>query len=89
MCEESQSGKTASAIQEADVYDFPNQLSIIAEVEFVSKEKEQGSHFFGMTKFHDFSSKFPGIFFIIFKVWLPSGFEHKYANLLSSIWTKN
>ena len=29
----------------------------------------QGSHFFGLTKFHDFSrffSKFPGIFFIIF-----------------------
>ena len=41
--------------------------------------------------FHDFSrffSKFPGIFFIIFKVWFPSGFEYKYANLLSFIWTK-
>ena len=42
--------------------------------------------------FHDFSrflSKFPGIFSIIFKVWVPSGFEYKYANLLSFIWTKN
>ena len=42
--------------------------------------------------FHDFSrflSKFPGIFFIIFKVWFPCGFEYKYANLLSFIWTKN
>ena len=42
--------------------------------------------------FHDFSrlfSKFPGIFFIFFKVWFPSGFEYKYANLLSFIWTKN
>ena len=56
----------------------------------------QGSHFFGLTKFHDISmifpgflSKFPGIFFIIFKVWFPSGFEYKYANFLSFIWTKN
>ena len=35
--------------------------------------------------FHDFSrffSKFPGIFFIIFKVWFPSGFEYKYANFI-------
>ena len=42
--------------------------------------------------FHDFSrffSKFPGIFFIIFKVWFPSGFEYKYANILSFISTKN
>ena len=42
--------------------------------------------------FHDFSrffSKFPGIFFIIFKVWFPSGFEYKYANLFSFIETKN
>ena len=41
--------------------------------------------------FHDFSrvlNKFPGIFFIIFKVWFPSGFEYKYAHLLSFIWTK-
>ena len=58
--------------------------------------QEQGSHFFGLTKFHDISmifpgffSKFPGIFFIIFKVRFPSGFEYKYANLLSFIWTKN
>ena len=39
--------------------------------------------------FQVFFSKFPGIFFIIFKVWFPSGFEYKYANLLSFIWTKN
>ena len=42
--------------------------------------------------FHDFSrffSKFSGIFFIIFKVWFPSRYEYKYANLLSFIWTKN
>ena len=45
-----------------------------------------------VTYFHDFSrflSKFPGIFFIIIEVWFPSGFEYKYANLLSFIWTKN
>ena len=37
----------------------------------LSHIKLQGSHFFGLTKFHDISrffSKFPGIFFIIFKV---------------------
>ena len=39
--------------------------------------------------FPGFKSKFPGIFFIIFKVLFPSGFEYKYANLLSFIWTKN
>ena len=54
----------------------------------------QGSHFFGLTKFHDISMIFPGIlvnfhFFIIFKVWFPIGFEYKYVNLLSFIWTKN
>ena len=31
--------------------------------------------------FPGFFSKFPGIFFIIFKVWFPSGFEYNYANL--------
>ena len=42
--------------------------------------------------FHDFSrffSKFPGIIFIIFKVWFLSGFEYEYAKLLSFIWIKN
>ena len=43
--------------------------------EFETRSYQQGSHFFGLTKFHDISmifpgffSKFPGIFFIIFKV---------------------
>ena len=37
---------------------------------------------------------FPGfkvnfqVFFIIFKVWFPSGFEYKYANLLSFVWNQ-
>ena len=39
--------------------------------------------------FPGFVIKFPGIFFIIFKVWFQSGFEYKYSNLLSFIWTKN
>ena len=42
--------------------------------------------------FHDFSrffSKFPGIIFIIFKVWFLSGFEYEYVKLLSFIWIKN
>ena len=39
--------------------------------------------------FQIFFSKFPGMFFIIFKVWFLSGFEYKYANFLSFIWTKN
>ena len=39
--------------------------------------------------FPGFKSKFPGIFFITFKVWFPRGFEYKLANLLSFIWTKN
>ena len=56
----------------------------------------QGSHFSGLTKFHDISMIFPGFlkqisryFFIIFKVWFPSSyeFEYNYANLTSSfIW---
>ena len=47
-----------------------NQLSRV-----LIKLGEQGSHFFGLTKFHDISmivpvffSKFSGIFFFIFKV---------------------
>ena len=39
--------------------------------------------------FQVFKVNFREIFFIIFKVWFPSGFEYKYANLLSFIWTKN
>ena len=42
--------------------------------------------------FHDFSkffSKFPGIFFIIFKSMISKWFWKKYANFLSFIWTKN
>ena len=35
------------------------------------------------------SEKISRYFFIIFKVSFPSGFEYKYANLLSSTWTKN
>ena len=38
--------------------------------------------------FPGFFGKFPGIIFIIFKVWFPSGFEYKYANLFSFILKK-
>ena len=56
----------------------------------------QGSHFFGLTKFHDISMIFPG-FLVNFQVFFPLflkydlkfGSEYKYANLLSFIWTKN
>ena len=43
--------------------------------------------------FHEFSRffklNFQVFFSLLFKVWFPSGFEYKYANLLSFIWTKN
>ena len=44
----------------------------------------QGSHFSGLSKFHDISrffGKFPGIFFIIFKVYFPNFLIFKCTNL--------
>ena len=51
----------------------------------------QDSHFFRLTKFHDFSSFFKvnfQVFFHFLKIWFPSCFNYKSENLPSLIWTK-
>ena len=70
---------------------FPKPVALIYRNSsgFFSPSNIQGSHFSGLTKFHDFSrffSKFPGIFFIILK-WLPYLTESKSTNLKEFVWT--
>ena len=51
-------------------FDVPGCMRIGRKTRSTMKLKSQGSHFFGLTKFHDFSrfiSKYPGIFSLSIK----------------------